>query len=72
MTPPQRQRRFPAHEPSARPSAGAAPATDVTGNPERLFVIGGDAGGERADMDLVTLIVARTDPPASATPEQAA
>jgi hypothetical protein len=43
-----------------------------TGNPERLFVIGGEAGGERADIDLVTLIVARTEPPASATPEQAA
>ncbi|CAL9622610.1 hypothetical protein SUDANB145_05873 [Streptomyces sp. enrichment culture] len=74
MTPPQRQRRFPAQEPSARPPAeGGAPATgNVTGNPERLFVIGGDGGGERADIDLVTLIVARTDPPASATPEQAA
>jgi hypothetical protein len=34
---------------------------------------GGDADGERAELDLVTLIVARADdPPASATPEQAA
>jgi hypothetical protein len=73
MTPPQRQRRFPAQEPSARPPAEGAPSPgNVTGNPERLFVIGGDAGGERADIDLVTLIVARTEPPASATPEQAA
>ena len=28
--------------------------------------------GERADIDLVTLIVARADPPPSATPEQTA
>ncbi|MEU4658661.1 DUF742 domain-containing protein [Streptomyces sp. NPDC023723] len=74
MTPPQRQRRFPAQEPSAArpPAEGTSSTGNVTGNPERLFVIGGDAGGERADIDLVTLIVARTEPPASATPEQAA
>jgi hypothetical protein len=35
-------------------------------------VIGGEGGGERADIDLVTLIVARADPPVSSTPEQAA
>ncbi len=33
----------------------------------------GDGDGGRAELDLVTLIVARSDtPPASATPEQAA
>jgi hypothetical protein len=35
-----------------------------------LHVAGPD--GERADIDLVTLIVARADPPPSATPEQSA
>ncbi|GGS34698.1 DUF742 domain-containing protein [Streptomyces griseoviridis] len=73
MTPPQRQRRLPAQDPSGRPPVERAPVPgNPTGNPERLFVIGGEAGGERADIDLVTLIVARTEPPASATPEQAA
>ena len=42
------------------------------GNPERLYVVAGADGG-RAELDLVTLIVARAeDPPPSATPEQAA
>ncbi|WP_320778734.1 DUF742 domain-containing protein [Streptomyces sp. CRN 30] len=74
MTPPRRQRRSPEHEPSGPPPPAENPPVQggVTGNPERLFVIGGDGGGERADIDLVTLIVARTEPPASATPEQAA
>ncbi|MGC9501069.1 DUF742 domain-containing protein [Streptomyces sp. WG7] len=73
MTPPQRQRRSPGQEPSAASTRAAQPAKDDgTPNPERLFVIGGDGGGERADIDLVTLIVARADPPVSATPEQAA
>ncbi|GAA5213806.1 MULTISPECIES: DUF742 domain-containing protein [Streptomyces] len=73
MTPPQRQRRSPGQEPSAASSAAGPPSKDDgTPNPERLFVIGGEGGGERADIDLVTLIVARADPPVSATPEQAA
>lgn len=72
MTPPQRQRRTPGQEPPAADSAGPAPKEGEIRNPERLFVIGGDGGGERADLDLVTLIVARADPPVSATPEQAA
>lgn len=58
MTPPQRERREPEEEPN---------------NPERLYVItGGPDGSERAPLDLVTLIVARAEPPPTAQPEQAA
>jgi hypothetical protein len=35
-------------------------------------VAGADEDGARAALDLVTLVVARADPPPSATPEQAA
>ncbi|MCX5080577.1 DUF742 domain-containing protein [Streptomyces sp. NPDC056121] len=56
--PPQRERRGP-------DGKGA--------NPERLYTItGGSEGAERAPLDLVTLIVARADPPPAAPPEQAA
>ncbi|WP_369168085.1 DUF742 domain-containing protein [Streptomyces sp. R28] len=69
MTPPQRQRRNPQGQAPPPPPA-------KTGNqkqPERLFVVAGPDGGERdGDLDLVTLIVARADPPPSATPEQSA
>lgn len=42
-------------------------------NPERLYVLTGAAqSGERAPLDLVTLIVACADPTPSAPPEQAA
>ncbi|MBT3151899.1 DUF742 domain-containing protein [Streptomyces sp. CHD11] len=71
MTPPKRQRRSPQDGP---PPQGAAPAgkKGPGGNPERLYVVTGP-DGDRADIDLVTLIVARSpDPPPSATPEQAA
>ncbi|MFC7815540.1 MULTISPECIES: DUF742 domain-containing protein [unclassified Streptomyces] len=72
MTPPQRQRRSPGQRPPA-PLPALGPAKEgESHNPERLFVIGGDDAGERADIDLVTLIVARAEPPVSATPEQAA
>ncbi|MCX3063951.1 DUF742 domain-containing protein [Streptomyces beihaiensis] len=58
--PPQRERRTP---------TGDGKPVD----PERLYVItGGTDGTERAPLDLVTLIVARGDPPPSAPPEQAA
>jgi hypothetical protein len=71
MTPPQRQRRFPQGDPPPRP-AEPAKKEGEGGNPERLYVVAGP-DGERADLDLVTLIVARSpDPPPSATPEQAA
>ncbi|MFC8714930.1 DUF742 domain-containing protein [Streptomyces sp. NPDC057197] len=69
MTPPRRQRRYPAHEPT--PPRPARQGEER--NPERLYVVAG-AGedGARAALDLVTLVVARAEPPPSATPEQAA
>ncbi|QOV39483.1 DUF742 domain-containing protein [Streptomyces ferrugineus] len=68
MTPPQRQRRHPKEQPPAPP-----PEPGKQKHPERLFVVAGPDGGERdGDLDLVTLIVARADPPPSATPEQSA
>ncbi|MEU2751717.1 DUF742 domain-containing protein [Streptomyces collinus] len=67
MTPPQRQRRDIVPE-SPTPQDGEG----KPGNPERMYVVAGP-DGERAELDLVTLIVARaTDPPPSASPEQAA
>ncbi|MFJ4281454.1 DUF742 domain-containing protein [Streptomyces massasporeus] len=67
MTPPQRQRRDLAPEPATPQGGDGKP-----GNPERMYVVAGP-DGERAELDLVTLIVARaTDPPPSASPEQAA
>ncbi|MFF9810289.1 DUF742 domain-containing protein [Streptomyces coeruleorubidus] len=66
MTPPQRQRSDPAVPEPATPQEGEVM------NPERMYVVAGP-DGERAELDLVTLIVARvTDPPPSASPEQAA
>ncbi|MEV8594226.1 DUF742 domain-containing protein [Streptomyces sp. NPDC052013] len=69
MTPPQRQRRTPEEDPPPRPAQGRQ---GPKGNPERMYVVAGP-DGERAELDLVTLIVAQSpDPPSSATPEQAA
>ncbi|CAL9629557.1 hypothetical protein SUDANB105_06048 [Streptomyces sp. enrichment culture] len=65
MTPPQRQRRHPQQEPAPAP-----PKEGEGKNPERLYLIG--EGGSPAEMDLVTLIVARGTPPTSLPPEQAA
>ncbi|MEH0523409.1 DUF742 domain-containing protein [Streptomyces stelliscabiei] len=73
MTPPRRQRRQPQHEPLPPPPAEDTP-TSGTGErrqPERLYILTGE-DGERAPIDLVTLIVARADPPPSAAPEQSA
>ncbi|AZQ33579.1 MULTISPECIES: DUF742 domain-containing protein [Streptomyces] len=67
MTPPQRQRRYPNGQPPPPP-----PQPGQKKNPERLFVVAGKDGAERAEFDLVTLIVASADPPPSAAPEQAA
>ncbi|MFI7018032.1 DUF742 domain-containing protein [Streptomyces sp. NPDC050164] len=68
MTPPQRQRRDPAVPDPPAPQEGEGKVR----NPERMYVVAGP-DGERAELDLVTLIVARaTDPPPSASPEQAA
>ncbi|MER5440385.1 DUF742 domain-containing protein [Streptomyces sp. NPDC002790] len=50
-----------------------AQQVDGKPDPERLYVItGGTDGSDRAPLDLVTLIVARGDPPPSSPPEQAA
>ncbi|MEV7974686.1 DUF742 domain-containing protein [Streptomyces sp. NPDC086519] len=76
MTPPQRKRRRP--RPDGPPPLPSTPPAPESGgedgdnkNPERLYVISG-ADGARAELDLVTLIVARAAPPPSVTPEQAA
>ncbi|MDR6977202.1 hypothetical protein J2X68_003914 [Streptomyces sp. 3330] len=75
MTPPQRRRRQPlppAPPPSPPPPKDAKDGAEGEGkNPERLYIITG-ADGERAPVDLVTLVVARAEPPSSATPEQTA
>jgi hypothetical protein len=79
MTPPQRRRRYPVkQEPPAEPlherpadTEGAEGNEGKRKNPERLYVITGAVqGGDRASLDLVTLIVARAEPPPSASPEQ--
>ncbi|MEV5146293.1 DUF742 domain-containing protein [Streptomyces sp. NPDC052727] len=85
MTPPRRTRRRPQPPPAPRPprlpqpppplSPEAAEAAEAKGpgdNPERLYSVAGSGDGARAELDLVTLIVARSAPPVSATPEQAA
>jgi hypothetical protein len=59
MTPPQRRRHTP------------QPGQEK--DPERLYVItGASQEGDRAEVDLVTLIVTRADPSPTAQPEQAA
>ncbi|MCC9685177.1 DUF742 domain-containing protein [Streptomyces sp. MNU103] len=70
MTPPQRQRRTPGQGTPAQPAAPARKEGEG-GNPERLYVVAGP-DGKRADIDLVTLIVARSPTPALRHPEQAA
>ncbi|MFJ9539486.1 DUF742 domain-containing protein [Streptomyces sp. NPDC101225] len=71
MSPPQRRRRYPSQD-NAEPPPKPKPAKEGDAKaPERLYVVAGP-DGERADIDLVTLIVARADPPPSATPEQTA
>ncbi|MEU9272088.1 DUF742 domain-containing protein [Streptomyces sp. NBC_00080] len=75
MTPPQRRRRQPLPQPPPPPPPlPNDPKEGAEGegkNPERLYIITG-ADGERAPVDLVTLVVARAEPPSSATPEQTA
>ncbi|MDX3641469.1 DUF742 domain-containing protein [Streptomyces sp. MB09-02B] len=54
------------------PSEGEGSTGESGGRPpERLYILTG-AEGERAPIDLVTLIVARADPPPAAAPEQSA
>jgi len=79
MTPPQRRRRFAKEQPRLTPlategSGGTEGKDGKEGDakaPERLYVVAGP-DGQRADLDLVTLVVAGADPPPSATPEQSA
>lgn len=75
MTPPQRRRRQPLPQPPPPPPPAPKESTEGTEgegkNPERLYIITG-ADGERAPVDLVTLVVACAEPPSSATPEQTA
>ncbi|MFH8801658.1 DUF742 domain-containing protein [Streptomyces sp. NPDC017936] len=66
MTPPRRRRRDPLPEPPSPPSEEGKEK-----ELERLYVISG-ADGDRAPLDLVTLVVAHAEPPSSATPEQSA
>ncbi|MET9662663.1 DUF742 domain-containing protein [Streptomyces sp. NPDC006510] len=47
-------------------------ADPALSDPERLYVITGDLdGGERAELDLVTMIVAQAQPTPTVQPEQA-
>ncbi|WRZ93927.1 DUF742 domain-containing protein [Streptomyces sp. NBC_01007] len=84
MTPPQRRRRQPEDRPPDPPAA-SLPLAGPEGhegeeeqgkpkNPERLYVLtGGGEGGDRAELDLVTLVVARAaESPPAAQPEQSA
>lgn len=76
MSPPQRRRRTPGaaprqEKPAPPPDGGNGQAP--TRDPERLYVVTGQTeGGDRAELDLVTLIVTCADAPPSAQPEQSA
>ncbi len=80
MTPPQRRRRYPKEEFTEPPRSGLPKRVREDGeeedpkNPGCLYLLtGGGEAGERADLDLVTLIVARADAPTPTTqPEQSA
>ncbi|WP_405878646.1 DUF742 domain-containing protein [Streptomyces sp. NBC_01136] len=77
MTPPQRRRRYPKEEftePPTEPPTERPPQEGEEEDPKspgRLYLLtGGAEGGERADLDLVTLIVARAAaPPPTTQPE---
>ncbi|NGO10123.1 DUF742 domain-containing protein [Streptomyces sp. HC44] len=83
MTPPQRRRRFPKEPPEHVPekipegiSADAPAAGAGQGevpHPGRLYILTGQVeDGDRAPLDLVTLIVASADTPPTAQPEHSA
>ncbi|MGW2644469.1 DUF742 domain-containing protein [Streptomyces sp. NPDC001393] len=76
MTPPRRKRREPKPEPPPppprTPDPEAADGEAEPKNPERLYTVAGSEDGARAELDLVTLIVARDAPQMAASPEQAA
>ncbi|MGV4987208.1 DUF742 domain-containing protein [Streptomyces sp. NPDC001709] len=74
MTPPRRKRREPKPLPPPPPSPPQTEAADgepERKNPERLYTVAGSEDGARAELDLVTLIVARDAPHMAASPEQA-
>ncbi|MEV6118233.1 DUF742 domain-containing protein [Streptomyces sp. NPDC052109] len=76
MTPPRRKRREPKPPPPPPrpqpPASGPADGEAEPKNPERLYTVAGSEDGARAELDLVTLIVARDAPQPAASPEQAA
>ncbi|MGW1805902.1 DUF742 domain-containing protein [Streptomyces sp. NPDC002078] len=73
MTPPRRKRREPKPPPPPPPQPPApADGEAEPKNPERLYTVAGSEDGARAELDLVTLIVARDAPHMAASPEQAA
>ncbi|MFB7505136.1 DUF742 domain-containing protein [Streptomyces broussonetiae] len=76
MTPPRRKRRQPQPPPlpeQPKPSPpGAADGQAEPKNPERLYAFAESQDGARAELDLVTLIVARSAPKPDGSPEQAA
>ncbi|MGW4566783.1 DUF742 domain-containing protein [Streptomyces sp. NPDC004561] len=72
MTPPRRKRRQPTPPPPQPSPPPAAHGQPLPRNPERLYAVTGSADGSRAELDLVTLIVARCAPPPGASPEHAA
>lgn len=78
MTPPQRRRRHPKEEftdpPKVPPPQTQEGQEEGPKNPGRLYLLtGGGEEGERAELDLVTLIVACADAPSPTTqPEQSA
>ncbi|MFD3656452.1 DUF742 domain-containing protein [Streptomyces sp. 24-1644] len=47
-------------------------ADPALSDPERLYVITGDPDGERAALDLVTMVVSQAEPSPTVQPEQAA
>ncbi|OLZ72768.1 hypothetical protein AV521_07295 [Streptomyces sp. IMTB 2501] len=72
MTPPRRKRREPKPPPQPpAPTAADGEAEPAPRNPERLYTVAGSEDGARAELDLVTLIVARDAPQVAASPEQA-
>lgn len=73
MTPPRRKRREPKPPPPPQPPAApAANGEPAPRNPERLYAVAEAEDGARAELDLVTLIVARSAPQPGASPEQTA
>ncbi|MEU8969965.1 DUF742 domain-containing protein [Streptomyces monashensis] len=75
MTPPRRKRRRPQPPPPPQPTPPAVEAPDGQAepkNPERLYAFAEAEDGARAELDLVTLIVARSAPQPGASPEHTA